>query len=137
MHHDDTNVLASDIIEEYENRSDNLHSLCLVDFTLSIASKKASDVHIEPGNVKSYTVPISNINDVESNPNIIVLRNGEKYSQPCVIGFYKVFKALESLEECYLRHLQVSMPLSNKNELKQDNQSCPDTCKEDTKIQRS
>lgn len=60
-----------------------------------------------------------------------------KGTQPCVIGFYKVVKALESLEEYYLGHLQLSMPLSNENELKQDNQSCPDTCKEDTKIQRS
>lgn len=83
MHHDDTNVLASNIIEEYENRPDNLHSLCLADFALSFASKKASDVHIEPGNIKSYTVPTSNINDVESNPNKILSGNGERYSTLC------------------------------------------------------
>ena len=32
MHPEDTNVLASDIIDKYENRPDDLHSLCLADF---------------------------------------------------------------------------------------------------------
>ena len=37
--------------------------------------KKADYLPIEPDEIKSYTVPISNINDVKVNPNISVLKN--------------------------------------------------------------
>ena len=51
---------------------------------------------IELDEFESYAVPVSNINDVKFNANIIVLENelGEmwKCSQPCVIRFYKVPK---------------------------------------------
>ena len=127
MHPDDANVFASNITDKYENRPDNLHSICLADFASSV-SKKAGDLQIEPDEIKSYTVPVSN-NDAELNPNIIVLKNelGEmrKRSQPCVIRFHKVSK-LKSPEEHYLRLLQLYMPWSNENELKQDNQSFDD-----------
>jgi hypothetical protein len=53
-------------------------------------------VPIEPDEIKSYTVPVSNIEDVAPNPNVIVLKNemGEmrKRSRPCVIRFHKVSK---------------------------------------------
>ena len=66
------------------------------------------DLSIEPDEIKSYTVSMSNINDVKLNQNIIVLKNelGEiqKHSRPCVIRFHKVSK-LKSPEEHCLRLL--------------------------------
>ena len=38
-------------------------------------SKKADDLPIEPDKIKSYTVPVSNINGVKFNSNVIVLKN--------------------------------------------------------------
>ena len=72
MHPDDTDVFASNIIGKYENRPNNLHSMCLADFASSYISKKADDLPIEPDEIKSYTVPVSSINDVKLNPNIYV-----------------------------------------------------------------
>ena len=103
----------------------------LADFAPSYVSKKVDDFPIEP--VKSYTVLLSNINDVKLNPDIIVLKNelGEmrKRSQPCVIRFHKVSK-LENPQEHYLRLLQLYMSQRNENELKQDKQSYEDRYKE-------
>ena len=65
--------------------------MCLADFASSYVSKKVDDLSIALDEIKSYTVPVSNINDVKLNPNIIVLKNelGEmrKRSRPCVIRF--------------------------------------------------
>ena len=52
-----------------------------------------------------------------------------KRSRPCVVRFHKVSK-LKSPEEHYIRLLQSYMPLRNKNELKQENQSYEDRYKE-------
>ena len=75
MHPDDTNVFASNMIDKYENQPDNLHSMCLTAFASSYVTKKADGLPIEPDEIKSYTVPVSNIDDVKLNPNIIVLKN--------------------------------------------------------------
>ena len=87
--------------------------MCLEDLTSSYVSKKAEDLPIEPDEIKSNTVPVSSIDDVKLNPNIIVLRNelGEMptRSRPCVIRFHIVSK-LKSPEEHYLRLLQLYMP---------------------------
>ena len=132
MHPDDTNVFASNIIDKYENWLDNLHSMCLADFASSYVSKKVDDLSIAVDEIKSYTVPVSNINDVKLNPNIIVLKNelGEmwKGSRPSIICFHKVSK-LKSPEEHYLRLLQLYMRWRNENELKQDKQSYEDKYK--------
>ena len=87
MHPDDTNVFASNIFDKYENRPYNLHSMCLADFVSSHVSKKADDLPIEPDEIKSYIVPVSNINDVKINPNIIVLKNelGEMWKRSLVL----------------------------------------------------
>ena len=102
MHPDDSNVFASNVIDKYKSWPNKLHSMCLTDFVSSYISKKADDLLIEPDEIKSYTVPVSNINDVKLNPNMIVWKNelGEmrKRSQPCVICFNKVCK-LRSPEE--------------------------------------
>ena len=107
--------------------------MCLADFASSYVSKKVDDLSIALDEIKSYTVPVSNINDVKLNPNIIVLKNelGEmrKCSRPCVICFHKVSK-LKSPEKRYLRLLQLYMPWRIENELKQDNQSYEDRYKE-------
>ena len=88
---------------------------------------------IEPDEIKSYAVPVSNINYVKLNPNIIVSKNelGEmrKRSRPCVIHFQKVSK-VKSPEEHYVRLLHLYMPWRNENELKQDNQSFEERYKE-------
>ena len=124
-----TNILECNIIDKYENRLDNLHSMCLGDIGSSYVTKKADDLPIEPVEIKSYTVSLSNIDDVKLNSNMIVLKNeiGEvwKRSWPCVTHFYKVSK-LKSQEEYYLRLLQLYKPWRNENEMKQDNQSYED-----------
>ena len=60
---------------------------------------------IEPDEIKSYTVPVSSIDDVKLNPNIILLKNelGEmwKRSRPCVLYFHKVSKPKSSEEHCF------------------------------------
>ena len=61
MHPDDTNVFASNCIYKYENWPDDLHSLCLADFASTYISRKAVDVPIEPDDIKSYSVPVANI----------------------------------------------------------------------------
>ena len=104
---DYTDVFSSNIIGKYENRPDNLHSLCLACFASSSVTKKAND------EVKIYTVSVSNIDGIKLNPNIIVLNNElsemRKHSRPCVICFHKVSK-LKSSENYYLIHLQLHMP---------------------------
>ena len=47
--------------------------MCLSDFPSSYVRKKTSDMPIEPDEIKSYIFPVSD--NVESNPNIIVLNN--------------------------------------------------------------
>ena len=64
MYPDDTNVFASNIIDKFKNRPDNLHSMCLADFASSYVSKKVDDLSIEPDEIKSYNIPVSNINDI-------------------------------------------------------------------------
>ena len=84
--------------------------MCLADFASSYVSKKVDDLSIAVDEIKSYTVPVSNINDVKLNPNIIVSKNelGEiqKHSRPYVIRFHKVSK-LKNPEEYYLRLLHM------------------------------
>ena len=98
--------------------------MCLADFASSCIRQKADDFPIEPDEIKSCTVRVSNINDVKLNPNAIVLKNERdemrKCSRPCVIRFHKVSK-LKSPEEHYLILLQLYMPWRNENELKQGN----------------
>ena len=55
----------------------------LADFSSSYVSKKAEDLPIEPGEIKNCTVPVSSIDDVKLNPNILVLKNelGEMQKQ--------------------------------------------------------
>ena len=107
MYPDDTNVFASNIIDKHKNRPDNLHSICLADFTSSYVTKKADDFPIESDEIESYTLPVSNINDFK------LVRNelGEmrKPSQPCLTRFHKVSK-LKSPEEHYLKPLQLYLP---------------------------
>ena len=73
MYLDDTNVFASNIIGKYKNRPDNLHSMSLADFASSYVTKMADNLPIEPDQIKSYIVLVSNIDNVKLNPNIIVL----------------------------------------------------------------
>ena len=121
MHPDDTNIFASNIIDKYENRLDDLHSMYLADFASSYVRNKVDDLPVALDEIKIYTVPVSNINDVKLNRNIIVLKIelGEmrKRSRHCVIRFHKVSK-LKSPEEHYLRLLQLYIPWRNENELK-------------------
>ena len=73
MYLGDTNVFASNIIGKYKNQPDNLHSMCLADFASSYVTKMADNLPIEPDQIKSYIVLVSNIDNVKLNPNIIVL----------------------------------------------------------------
>ena len=75
MHPDNTNVFASSFIGKCEKWPDNLNSMCLADFECSYVHKNTDDLPIEPDEIKSYTVPLSNIDDVKLNTSIIVLKN--------------------------------------------------------------
>ena len=103
--------------------------MCLADFASSYISKKTDDLQIQSDEIKSYTVLVSNIDDVKLNPSIIVLKNElgkmRKRSQSCFIRFHKVSK-LKSPEDHYLRFLQLYMPWRTGNELKQENHSYED-----------
>ena len=102
MYPEDTNVFASNIIDKYENRPDDLHSLCLADFASNYVGKKSGDVLVESADIKSYTVSLSNVDDIEPNPNIIAVKNkhGEmqKRNRLCVMRFHKVSNLKNSEE---------------------------------------
>ena len=89
-------------------------------------SAKSQIISKQPDEIKSYTVPVPNVDDAKLNLNITGLENelGEmrERSQPCFICFHRVSK-LKSPEKHYLRLLQLCMPRRNENELKQGNQS--------------
>ena len=65
-----------------------------------MSAKKSGDIPIESDEIKSYTIPVSNIDDIEPNPSIIFLRNKHgkmrKCNRPCVIRFHKVSKLKKS-----------------------------------------
>ena len=63
------------MIDKYENQPDSLHSMCLTDIASSYVAKKAGDVQIEPEEIENFTVPVSNMDDVEPNPNLTVVKN--------------------------------------------------------------
>ena len=73
MNTDDTNVFASSMIDKYENQPDSLHSMCLTDIASSYVAKKAGDVQIEPEEIENFTVPVSNMDDVENYLRILLL----------------------------------------------------------------
>ena len=98
MHPDDTNIFASNIIDKYENWPDNLHSMCLADFASSYVSKKVDDLSIEPDEIKSYTVPVSNINDVKVNPNMWPVA-GKRTIQFCVSNRVWMFPTLTAFQK--------------------------------------
>ena len=133
MHPEDTNVFASNIIDKYDNRSDDLHFLCLADFASNYDTKKSGDVPVESDDIKDNTVLVSNIDDIQPNRNVIALKNmhGEmpKCNRHCVICFHKGSK-LKNPEEHYMRLLQLYMPCRNEIELKQDNKRYGDRYKE-------
>ena len=61
--------------------------MCLADFTSSYISKKADDLPIKPDEIRSSTVPVSNINDVKLNLSTIVLKNelGETWKRRNIV----------------------------------------------------
>ena len=75
MHLDDTIVFTSINFDKYQDQLDNLRSMCLADFASSHVSKKVGHMSVGPDEVKRYTLPKSNINNVECHPNIIALKN--------------------------------------------------------------
>ena len=53
MQDGNTNVFAYNIIDKYENRPVDLHSLWLADFTSNYVSKKSGDIPVEPEEIKT------------------------------------------------------------------------------------
>ena len=102
--------------------------MCLADFATNYVSQKA-DVKVEDEDIKSYTVPVSGIDEFKPSTNVIVLKEGlgkmRKRSRSCVMRSHKVSK-LKSSEEFYLRLLQLYMPWRNEEGLKRDTQSYED-----------
>ena len=134
MHFEDTNKFTSNIIGKYENRPDDLHLLCLADLASNYVSKKSGDVPVESNDInKSYTIPVSNIDDIGSIPSTNALKNKrvemQKRNRPCVIRFQQVSR-FKNPEEHYLQLLQLYMPWRNESELKQDDKSYENRYKE-------
>ena len=123
MHADVTNIYVWSALDKYENRPNDLENLCYADFASNYISKNVIDLTIESETIGSYTVPVSGIVHIPSNPNITVLKSDlgkmRKRSRPCVIPLHKVSK-LKSPEEYYLRILQLYMPWKNEGELKHE-----------------
>ena len=67
VHPEDINVFAPNIIDEYENQPDDLHSLCLADFASNYVRKKSGHVPVESDDIENYTIPLSNIDDIDPN----------------------------------------------------------------------
>ena len=44
-----------------DTKIDQIPYMCIADFALSYVSKKADDLPVEPDEIKSYTVPVSNL----------------------------------------------------------------------------
>ena len=94
MDPEDTIVYATNIIEKYTNRPDDLEQLCYTDFGTNYINKKADEVPVEYGDIKSYTMPVSGIDEVLDSSNVIVLKKElgkmRKRTQPCVMLYHKV-----------------------------------------------
>ena len=82
--------------------------------------------------IKSYTIPVSNIDDIWPNPNIIALKNehGEmrKRNTPCVIHFHKDSKL--KTWRALLVFIRIVYALEEWEWVKADNKSCEDRYKE-------
>ena len=72
MNPEDNNVYATNIIDKYANRPDVLEQMCYADFATNYVSKKVDEVQVESEDIKSYTMPVSAIDEVEPSSNIIV-----------------------------------------------------------------
>jgi len=68
---EDTEVFAPNIVDKYENRPNQLESLCLADFASNYISKFTTDKQVEPDDIESYTIPVGNIG-VEVNTNNVI-----------------------------------------------------------------
>ena len=128
MDPEDTNVYATSPLDKYENRPDELEQMCFADFAANYISTKA-DLQVQTDDIKSYTIPVSGIDDPDPSSDIIVLKNEmgkmRKRSRPCVIRFHKVTK-LSNPEGYYLRLLQLYMPWRNESELKEETRTYED-----------
>ena len=78
MEPEHTNVYATNIIEKYANRPDDLEQMCYADFATNYVSKKADEVQVESEEIKNYTMPVSAICEVESSSKVIVLKNEQE-----------------------------------------------------------
>ena len=78
MDPEDTNVYASNIIEKYENRPDDLGQMCLADFVSNYDYPNKSYNSTEDcDDIESYTVPVTTINDdITGSQKIINLKSG-------------------------------------------------------------
>lgn len=96
MHPENTNVLAPNIIDKYENQPVDLHSFRLTDFASNYVSKKLGDIPVKQDEKKSYKIPVSNVDEIERNLNVIVQKNKHgkigKRNRPCVICFHNALK---------------------------------------------
>ena len=121
MDPEDTNVYATNIIEKYTNRPDDLEQLCYTDFGTNYINKKADEVPVEYGDIKSYTMPVSAIDEVLDSSNVIVLKKElgkmRKRTQPCNMRYHKVSNLKDS-EQYYMKLLQLYMPWRDEDDIK-------------------
>ena len=121
MDPEDTNVYATNIIERYANRPDDLESLCYADFATNYINIKV-DENLESDDIENYTTPVSSIDDVEPSSNIIVLKNKlgkmRKRTYPSVMCYHKVSKLKDS-EHYHMTLLQLYMPWRDEDHIKE------------------
>ena len=88
MDPDDSNIFATNMIEKYASRPNDLEHMCYADFASTYISKNANEVP-EPDDIQNYTNPVD-IDDenLQVNPNVITLKNNHgmmRKRRKCVI----------------------------------------------------
>ena len=100
MDPDDTNVYATNVLDRYKNRPDQLENMCYADFAANYISEQA-DIKYEADDVRRYT---SQVQDIEESlepkqKEVITLKNelGEmrKRLRPIVIRYHNVSKFIQ------------------------------------------
>ena len=126
MDPEDTKVYATNIIERYTKRPDELEKLCYADFATNYISKKADEVPVESDDIKSYTMPVSAIDEVEHSSNVIVLKDElgkmRKRTRPCVMRYHKISK-MKDPEQYHMKLLQLYMPWRDEDDIKGNSHS--------------
>ena len=138
MHEDDTDIFVTGPIDKYANRPDILENMCLADFITQYRHKSATDADpVGDNTIEGYLKPVAGYMHDDDNadiyktgdhsdklPDIIKLKRdlGEmkkRQRRRCVPRSHRVSKE-KSIEEYYLRLLQLYWPWRDEDHLKHE-----------------